>query len=122
MESSAAGFYSSKHEVYKSKLREASKKIRLFAWYRLFAFILVFIPVSVIAGVHNIILSVIVVPVGFASSENVSGSPSGSVAWSVSLYCIPIQAVSRMAPTNCGAWFILRKMITESLPVFPNES
>ncbi|WP_372948741.1 MutS-related protein [Mariniphaga sp.] len=47
METSASEFYRSKQETFKSKLKTVSQKIRLFAWYRLAAFILIFIPVAV---------------------------------------------------------------------------
>lgn len=40
----AAGFYQSKLETFNSKLKTVSRKIRLFAWYRLVAFILIFVP------------------------------------------------------------------------------
>jgi hypothetical protein len=44
MESSAIEFYHSKQETFNTKLKSVSQKIRLFAWYRLAAFILVFVP------------------------------------------------------------------------------
>jgi len=44
METSAIEFYQSKQETLNSKLRAVSQKIRLFAWYRLAAFILIFVP------------------------------------------------------------------------------
>ncbi len=44
METSAIEFYHSKQETFNSKLRAVSQKIRLFAWYRLAAFILIFVP------------------------------------------------------------------------------
>ncbi len=47
METSAIEFYSSKQETFNSKLKATARKIRLFAWYRLAAFILIFIPFAV---------------------------------------------------------------------------
>jgi DNA mismatch repair ATPase MutS len=40
-------FYHSKQEIFNSKLKTVSRKIRLFAWYRLAAFILIFVPFAV---------------------------------------------------------------------------
>jgi hypothetical protein len=40
-------FYHSKQETFNSKLKTVSRKIRLFAWYRLAAFILIFVPFAV---------------------------------------------------------------------------
>jgi DNA mismatch repair ATPase MutS len=40
-------FYHSKQETFNSKLKTFSRKIRLFAWYRLAAFILIFVPFAV---------------------------------------------------------------------------
>jgi hypothetical protein len=47
MGTSASEFYHSKQETFESKLKTVSQKIRLFAWYRLAAFILLFIPFAV---------------------------------------------------------------------------
>jgi len=47
METSASEFYHSKQETFNSKLKTVSRKIRLFAWYRLAAFILIFVPVAI---------------------------------------------------------------------------
>lgn len=47
METSATDFYHSKQETFKLKLKTVSQKIRLFAWYRLAAFILIFIPFAI---------------------------------------------------------------------------
>lgn len=45
---SAAGFYQSKLGTFNSKLKTVSQKIKLFALYRLVAFILIFIPFAVL--------------------------------------------------------------------------
>ena len=37
-------FYHTKQETFNAKLKDVSRKITLFAWYRLAAFILIFIP------------------------------------------------------------------------------
>ncbi len=47
MEPSASAFYHSKKKIYEARLKSVSRKIRLFAWYRLFAFVFIFIPVTV---------------------------------------------------------------------------
>lgn len=47
MKNSADEFYHSKQETFNSKLKTVSQKIRLFAWYRLAAFILFFVPFAV---------------------------------------------------------------------------
>jgi hypothetical protein len=44
MNPSAETFYQSKNQLYSTKLRAVSQKIKLFAWYRLAAFVLIFIP------------------------------------------------------------------------------
>jgi len=43
----ATGFYHSKQETFNLKLKTVSRKIKLFAWYRLAAFILIFVPFAV---------------------------------------------------------------------------
>ncbi|MBW6537409.1 MAG: hypothetical protein K0B11_20545 [Mariniphaga sp.] len=47
METSANEFYHSKLETFNSKLKTFSREIRFFAWYRLAAFILIFVPFAV---------------------------------------------------------------------------
>ncbi|MCF6333005.1 MAG: hypothetical protein L3J11_06950 [Draconibacterium sp.] len=40
-------FYTEKHNKYSSELKSVSKKIRRFAWYRFFAFTLIFVPLFI---------------------------------------------------------------------------
>jgi DNA mismatch repair ATPase MutS len=61
MPTSAVDFYTSRTELYRKKVAAISHKIKLFAWYRLFSFLLIFIPLIVWgwAGVQSIIPSII---------------------------------------------------------------
>ncbi|MFW6289994.1 MAG: hypothetical protein ACOC0R_03415, partial [Mariniphaga sp.] len=47
MANTAVEFYTSHKEIYQKKVSGISKKIRLFAWYRLFAFLLIFAPLFI---------------------------------------------------------------------------
>ncbi|SHI41481.1 MutS domain III [Tangfeifania diversioriginum] len=47
MNPSAEAFYQSKNQLYSAKLKAVSKKIRQFAWFRLFAFLLIFLPLII---------------------------------------------------------------------------
>lgn len=44
MDKSAFSFYTEKHTKYSAELKTVSQKIRRFAWYRFFAFVLIFTP------------------------------------------------------------------------------
>lgn len=46
MNNSAAEFYKNLKDTYQYKLSAVTKKIRLFAWYRLFIFLLIFVPLT----------------------------------------------------------------------------
>ena len=65
MDNSAFAFYTEKHRKYLIELKSVSQKIRRFAWFRFFSFLLIFAPVFVF-GVKSwttlvLTLSVIVV-------------------------------------------------------------
>jgi len=47
MNPSAEAFYQSKNQLYSTKLKAVSKKIKQFAWFRLFAFLLIFLPLFI---------------------------------------------------------------------------
>ncbi|MGM0620292.1 MAG: MutS-related protein [Bacteroidota bacterium] len=47
MNPSAEAFYQSKNQTYSDKLKAVSKKIKHFAWFRLFAFLLIFLPLII---------------------------------------------------------------------------
>jgi len=47
MNPSAEAFYQSKNQLYSAKLKAVSKKIKQFAWFRLFAFLLIFLPLFI---------------------------------------------------------------------------
>jgi len=47
MNPSAEAFYQSKNQLYSAKLKAVSKKIKQFAWFRLFAFLLIFLPLII---------------------------------------------------------------------------
>ncbi|SHF03978.1 MutS domain III [Mariniphaga anaerophila] len=47
MEPAAAEFYRSKYDNYQLKIKAISQKIRIWVWYRLIAFCLIFVPVAI---------------------------------------------------------------------------